>query len=87
MHFQSAILWKLSSENLLGIEFSAIFTRKINALLLYKMVNTVGIILIKGKSEICIKILNVHTSLSIYYKYIYIHVQIDIQRCLWQYSL
>ena len=69
MHFQSVILWKLNSENLLGIEFSAIFTKKINALLLYNMVNTVGIILIKGKFEMCIKNFNVHTSLGIYYKY------------------
>jgi len=87
VHFQSVILWKLNSENLLGIEFSAIFTRKINALLLYNMVNTVGIILIKGKFEMCIKNFNVHTSLGIYYKYTYIHAQIDIQRCLWLYSL
>lgn len=51
------------------------------------MVNTVGIILIRGKFEMCIKILKMHISLGIYYKYIYIHAQIDIQRCLWQYSL
>lgn len=57
--------WKLNSENLLGIEFSAILTRKINDLLLYNMADTVGTILIKGKFEISIKILNVHIILGV----------------------
>lgn len=76
------------TQHLLGIEYSAILTRKkINALLMYSMVDVISTILIKEKFEISKLKIYIHSSRSLIKIYSHMCTSTHIQRCLRQNSL